>query len=343
MLKKLLLLILLLPLAATPLSACDLDGDGIDDPTTYQDDGLGSYTWQSLMSSDHSTKIVNSFGQTNQFPVPANYLGESEPANYAYIDTSFFWKLLLPPSEEFSGLNFGRADASYLAGHDFNGDGYDDAAKIIDRCTKFRKNCLRRRAFLNVVFNSVEDERPFADVSLTIGFFGNALSPVFVMDANNDGRDNLCIGKPLKKKRKIFKFRCYDIETEAVVQTFKTGRLHNLPLSANINGADVAVLWKAQNRKGRTQIRLIDANGNTTTAYIDVTGTVLVGDWLGTGSDQVGVASNRQLHVFNTLTSDKTVISLPSGTPIDCNNNLYGRAASKYIKSRNVCKVYNCK
>lgn len=335
------ILVLFLALSMAPINtwACDVDNDGIDDPTTYDS---STFTWRSKLSTDNSTREVV-YGEVGAFPMPGNFLGDSMSSYYSYVAPNFFWKIYIDSMDQDEDLNFGRTDASYLGSHDYNGDGIADAAKVINRCNKVRASCHSNRARFNILYNEVSATDAFSDISpLVSGFFGKGLSPLFVMDANNDGSEDICFAKTKRNNRRRFRAYCKDVATMSIIEKFNIGKLYNRPLSATVSGADLAVIWRTVRRTASTKITLIDVNGNKTSVTLPTDGTVIIGDWLGTGSDQVGVATGGVLTVYNPLNQATSSMLIPTGDPVDCNNNIYGRAADKIITTRNACKVFDC-
>ena len=320
---------------------CDFDNDSIDDPTTYNS---STQAWKAKLSGDDSTLTINSFGAQSALPVPGYYLGNSSPAFFAYIDPNFFWKIYLAEDNIDGSLNFGRVDASYLGGHDYNGDGVTDAVKVINRCRKLKKSCHKNKARFNILYNIPNADDAFSDISpLVSSFFGKGASPLFVMDVNLDQKDDICFAKPLRKNKKNFRAICQDVASQAILDKFKLGKIYNLPLSANILGRDQVVTWKTRKSSADTLITIINPTGGKSNHIVPSDGEVLIGDWLGIGSEQIGVATGGVLTVLNPITATISSILIPDGNPIDCNNNIYGNAARVFLNSRNVCRILNCK
>ena len=320
--------------------ACDFDQDNIDDPLTYDESSL---TWRANLSGSGTQLVVPAFGTPGGHLAPANYLGANNPTMLGFVNDNFFWNIRIPDGTTDSSLNFGRSDASYISGYDFNGDGLDDTVKVINRCSRLRQRCSRNDARFNILYNNVNGNDVFANLQpLVSGFFGKGLSPIFIIDANNDGKHDVCYARNLRRDKRKFRVFCEDVATQERTGRFQIGRLHNIPLSININNQDQVVLWRTRNRRSDTKIRLVDVNGNRKTFVIPSDGKVVVGDWLGTGSEQVGVSTGGFLTIYNTLDGQITTIPVPAGESLDCKNNLSGIAAERFLNTRNSCDILGC-
>ena len=327
-------------LATASSFACDFDQDNIDDPLTYDESTL---TWRANLSGSSSDLVVPAFGEPGGFLAPANYLGPNNPTMLGFISSNFFWNIRIPDGTIDRSLNFGRSDASYLSGHDFNGDGLADTVKIINRCSRIRKRCSRNDARFNILYNNVVGNDVFANLQpLVSGFFGKGLSPLFVIDANNDGRDDVCYARNLRRNKKQFRAFCRDVATQELTGRFRIGRVFNLPLAAKIDGQDQVILWKYRRRRADTRITVISVNGAKKSFFIPSGGTVVVGDWLGTGSDQIGVSTDGVLTIYNTLNGSISTMPVPAGQSLDCKNNISGIAAERFLTTRNSCNVLGC-
>ena len=336
--KLLFLIVLSLVAFSFNASACDYDGDGIDDIATYDS---SNNIWRIKKSSDDSIMEVN-FGENGAFPVPGYYLGTSNPAYPAFVSSDFFWKVFIDPVIN-EKLNFGRVDASYLGGHDFNGDGITDPVKLINRCSRLSSVCHENSTRFNVLYNNINGNETFYNLSpLVSGFFGKGLSPLYFMDANNDGKDDVCIAQNRRANKTLFTGICRDFDSKAVVARYRIGRLFNRPLAVNILGESYTLIWKRIKKTAETKVVLISKSNERTRKTLPSDGKVIVGDWLGTGSDQVGLATGGILTIFNPLDSSVTSRLMPAGEAVACKNNLSGRAGNKYLTTKNSCRVLNC-
>ena len=344
MFRALALSSLLLAVAILPrfTFACDVDLDGIDDPTAYEQQPDGSWTWRSILSSDSSTMTVADFGASTSYPAPGRYFGSGTPEVYGHVDSQFFWTVRIPGGG-IDMLNFGRIDVSYMASRDFDGNGVADLAKFLNRCNKLKLGCKRKRVRGNFLINESTGTDSFVDPVTDTGLFGRGLSAIFSMDANADGSDDICYTSSLRKKPKNFKVICKDVLTRSKVYSTRIGRLFNTPLSLKRAGSsDYIVLWKERKKTAETKITIIDPSGNKTNFTMPAVGKVIVGDWLGTGSQQVGVAVGGVLNIYEPIGAAFSSMLIPAGTPIDCDNNFNGPGEAVIMTSRNACRVENC-
>ena len=322
--------------------ACDVDLDGIDDPTAYEQQPDGTWIWRSILSTDNSTMMATNFGSATSYPAPGRYLGAGTPELYGHVDSLFFWTVL-KPDMEIDQLNFGRVDVSYMASRDYDGNGVTDLAKFLNRCNKLKVSCKRKRVRGNFLVNISDGTDTFINPVTNTGLFGGGLDAHFVMDANADGRDDVCYAKSLKKQPKNFKVICKDVSTQKKVRSNKIGRLFNNPLSLKRAGSsDYIVLWKEKKKTVETKLTIIDPSGGKTNVTMPAVGKVIVGDWLGLGSQQVGVAVGGVLNIYEPIGGAMSSMLIPAGTPIDCDNNFNGPGEEVILTSRNVCRVVDC-
>ena len=159
------------------------------------------------------------------------------------------------------------------------------------------------------------------------------------MDADNDGDDDICFAQYINNRN--FRVICKDVQSNTKIATRNIGKFYNKPLSLKRAGqADQIVLWKKVGNS--TKITMVSASGQKTNATVSATGKMLSGDWLGTGSQQIGIANGGVLTIFNPLSSTVSTTAIPSGIAFDCSNNLNGPGEAKIVTSSNICKVADC-
>jgi|GEM_PF-3700625 len=343
-------LILLMIMVSIPTFACDIDGDGIDDPTSV-DMSTGSWVWSSYLSSTSSVVTKSGLGMAGSFPVAGKYFNSTQDV-FGVVNANAFWSFVQPttpvPSGSIYTLGFpyGRVDANYLGGRDYDGDGIDDATKFINRCNKLKRSCYSKRTRPNVLLNIVSGGVPFSNLGGTFsaGFFGSGLAPIMSADIDNDGDDDICWAKDNINKPKTFKLICKDVLSDSKIFSRKIGRLFSKVYSLEINGAgDFFFSYKKRNAFGDTKIFLYDTVGNKSVHFIPVQGDIVTGDYLGTGSEQIGIATGGTLTIFDPITQALAgSLPMPAGTPIDCSNTLNGPSEAKTYTSRNICKAKGC-
>lgn len=341
-LPKILLLLLACALYGVPVMACDVDSDGIDDPTAVETLADGSYTWRSIRSTDGAIEELSNFGQAGDLPIPGNYLGSEVQSLYGFVDPQFFWTVRTPLGDN-SELNFGRSAISYLGSRDYNGDGVADLAKFLTRCNQLTRKCFRRRIDGNFAIVATDGVRAFMDPITATGRFGGGLSPLFAMDANGDDTDEICYAEPIRRKPRDFRIRCRDVQASSIVSTKRIGKLFNVPRGLRVpGGVDTLALLKSMKKKSQTKIDFLFGDGSKKALTVDSVGTVLVGDYLGLGYDQIGIAEGESLTVLDPETEAVQIQAIPVGLAVDCSHNLRGSPERRVLTSKNVCKVLDC-
>ena len=247
-------------------------------------------------------------------------------------------------------LNFGITKARYYASQDWNGDGITDLAKFLTPCESIKRSCLNRTTTGNFFINSTDGSTTLSasQGSTATGLFGKSGFALLAIDADHDGDDDICYLKHQKKSPKTFTAICKDVVSSGKILKRKIGKFRAQPLKISVNNRDRMLLWRTKAKKGETKITLIDlANGEKSTATINAildssNSKPTVGDWLGTGSQQIGIANNGTLHIYDPLTQTSTTQAIPVGTALDCSNNLTATSSSVFLHSRNICRLVDC-
>lgn len=331
--------------------ACDFDGDGVADPAAYDD---STFTLNYIGSSAGLISIPSWGNDSSSKMVASKFLGTSSPDLPGFVDLDGFLKIRKLDGTVKTVVPFSANDVSFIYGHDFDGDGLDESMKITNRCNKFTKNCYKNKGSFVVLPNKTSSTQPNTPYSELIGTtnpdFTKSLAAVFIMDANNDGIDDVCDTRPrgkdtdFKSKKKKFKVRCFNVADENLITAFNVGKLFKLPESINFNGSDKTLLYRKRGVKNETKIKIIDTSGNKSSFTIPTSeGKVVIGDYLGNGYEQVAVAGNGQFTILDPTNGlINTSLTLPQGNAMDCKNIRYGKLKEKYLTSNNVCDVFNC-
>jgi hypothetical protein len=170
------------------------------------------------------------------------------------------------------------------------------------------------------------------------------MDPHVVADVNQDGAADICFAKPRKRNPKVFGLTCMNVAREKIVK-IKLGRLYNAPLALRRhNQPDNIVLYKSLRRKGRTDFLVYSPDGSKPLKRsLNAVGKVIVGDWAGTGSQQVGVIGETTISYVDPIAGSEGSVPRPAGTVVDCYNNFNGPGERRIFTSKNVCKALNCK
>ena len=328
--------------------ACDIDGDQVADLTVFSE-GEPSLTWTSTLSSG-GEKITSAFGDANSLPGPGDYFGTGSD-NFGYVDKIIGkWSAVTPlDSFQESSFAFGLPGVVYMPSRDFNGDGITDLAKFLGQCSTLTKGCLKSKATGNFFINSSDGIETFQnDFTTETGLFGRPSSYHFALDANGDGTDDVGWTQHLKKSPKQFRVKVKDLFTGEVVWKRKIGKNFGQPLSIVIDGKQQLVTWKSI--KTGTKLFFFDPVTDSKTKHIvpaflgAQASHPVTADWLGTGSDQVGIQNGTTLAIYNPLDQSLVEQTLPAtGRALDCSNNFASSSAFAPANSKNICSVISCK
>lgn len=334
--------------------ACDLDGDGLDDLIAFENET--EWKWNYIRSSDDVLVTRTSPGDTNTLPTPGKYFGGNQEY-LAVIDIKEgTWLVENPPSfnpdVDFNTTNFAVQDPrSYIAGQDFNGDGVSDMAKFVGACSRLKESCLRFTTLTgNFLLNSTDgvDTLVPSGIRTASGIFGRAMSALTAIDANGDGKDDICYTLPRRlRDPRQFRAICKDVVSGDRIARTKIGKLYGAPIPIEIAGTNYLVLWKRS--RGTVSIRFLNMiNKNLRIVakpqiVMDKGTSPLVGKWLAGNTEQIGfIVNGTELHIYNPLTEAITIETLPNGTPISCKNNFRSVTNSKILTTRNACRVFDC-
>lgn len=342
--------LLMLPLYAA--LACDYDGDGIDDPTAIETQANGTWLWRSNLSTGGISSL-SSFGNTSAIAKsPGYYFGNTMPAVYGFIGLGPIgipWEWNVPNGDS---LPFGATgNISYMSGGDFNGDGTSDLVKFENRCNKLKRSCYRKKTRGNFYLNNTDGTNTFLpqQAATETSLLGGGLDPIFFADVDADGDTDICFARSRKRAAKTFQAKCWSVPDSAnglaaaVVFKKKIGRIFSTPVSLKRkNSADYIVIHRTRKKKGVTKLRIYPPIGSPIKTKLPLTGKVITGDWIGNGSEQVGVVANGNISYYDPVTNSTGAIAIPAGDPVDCRNNLAGPDELRVANTKNICRVRDC-
>jgi hypothetical protein len=146
-----------LPLTfSAAVASADYDGDGKADFATYNSDGL----WTIEQSTNGVTRL-ESFGLTNDIPLPADYDGDGKADVAVWRPSNGYWYWLSSRDGSFHSYQFGQTGDALAAG-DYDGDGRTDFAVVrLEGRSQVRYIQQSRDGFRVVQFGS------FGDVPIT--------------------------------------------------------------------------------------------------------------------------------------------------------------------------------
>lgn len=335
---------LLTGFVSSSVYACDFDGDGIDDPAAISVQEDETWNWTANLSTG-GTKTETGFGDATTLSQAAGYYFNNTMAEFGIIEADYDW--MLPNGDR--NPAFGATGVTFGPGHDFDGDGVSDAVKFEHRCNRLTRRCYKNKARANMTINLTDGTNAFTSVGFTkTHLFGSALTPMLIADGDGDGISETCTTKPLRRNRRLFKAICMQYgagenDPSSIVHRRRVTRVFNNLLALKVDGqADGFVSYKTRNRKGDTRFWVYPASGPRIIVVIDQVGEVLVGDWLGIGSQQVGVVADGNIYYRDPFSETEGIIAIPEGNPVDCYNHLEGPGESTLLTSKNVCQVLDC-
>ncbi len=274
----------------------DYDGDSYSDPSTVE---VGdTLNWLSKIDNK-DTIIERSFGIPGQHLVPGRY--KDDETMPAILDSEGTWKM-----SDDSSVSFGEEDSLYFGGADFNGDSLTDYAYSTQVCRK-------KKAKLHVRLNGESTSTSFNN--------GGGAYYKFFYDADNDGRDDFCTLKPIRRKKTLtprFRAICKSALTGGGVKRFTLGRVNGQPHPLKVTGSpDLLVV--PQSRKTKTNLRFYNQNGTLQRkTSISQSGTLVIGNFISTASEQAAVVTDQQRgYVYDPLQDATATMDFPDGVPYD--------------------------
>jgi len=306
----------LISLPPGTLQALDFDRDGMDDPIIVRPDQNKDLVWNILSSESDYSQISPieggaAFGKIGDHLAPATWLGGENPQiGYVRVTDAgvIQWRIL---GNSAHATNFGDAGDTAIAGGDFNGNGYADAAILKDD----GRYIVRRDAFggveggnlvpSNVTYQFLQRQARNGRaifVSLTPG---GRHYPAVVMTRGANIRSNTLI--------------YFNSNGERARLRLAGGTRGSLSYAAPIESTSTSHLMTVNRMKGnRYQVRIhrltdgsvVSRSGHRTR------GVVLVGDFLGKGSQQFGVRQPGKLMVVDPFDSASQSLTLNTGSGI---------------------------
>lgn len=250
--------------------------------------------------------IAPQFGKLGDHLVPGKY--SSTSTQPAVLKSNFNWRVKTETGTKF--FTHGEEDVLYLAGADFDGDGFTDAAYTTEHCS-------RKVSTLKILANPLS-ENP-TEHTIT-GGRGNSFK--VYADVNNDGRDEYCFTKTSKINGAIqqdFDLVCLDSLSGVRVDQFSIGKIFSTPLrQKTATGADNIVTVNPKTNK--VIINIFNVNGkNLKRVVIPGTGIVLVGNFTNTdtATEQIALANGSLAKVYDLDADTITEAIAPNGIHFD--------------------------
>ncbi len=303
------LLILSTPILASATPATDFDSDGISDQVVVSiQSGTGALDWTARLSSSSSEQSLGEFGENGDHLILGNWEGTG--TNIGVIeelsDTSVRWKILKGDSTTGS-YDLGKPSDLFMSGADFDGSGALDA-------------CVVAQSGNSLVWTIVADPFKSASAQTQSSFaLGDSNSLPFYFNPRGTG-DFAMIEKSATiagVSRKIMKGRSLTgVKFKKVLlpkSVSSAGR--PLPLM-KANGKDILVF--VRQASAATRLTLVSAKGRLLRRItVPLTGTVIVGDFIPGGDEEVLVSDSEGAAVVASTSGQTESIVAPSGIPVD--------------------------
>lgn len=285
----------------------DFNNDQISDPAVIDIQEDNTLRWEALILGS-STELATGFGNSEDHLAVASYDGAN--TNLATISSAGIWTI-----DQLSNFTHGAANALYVAGGDFDGDGKADAAYTSNVCES-------KRSKTYIVINPIESPLSI-NFRTSKGYYYKTF-----LDANGDGKDDFCWTVPIESNNKLtgrFKMICKDVQSNKKIANFAVKKLQNCPLTLrNLFGSDYVITYRMTETatEKETKITILNASGRTIkTLFVDKVGAILIGQYQAGNSEQIVIAnSDGSGLIYNLETDLVTSITFPVGVAFDQSN-----------------------
>ncbi|HMO02313.1 MAG TPA: hypothetical protein PKD37_06340 [Oligoflexia bacterium] len=324
MFKKLTKNILFLSLALIVLSRADcaiaqpvidLNGDGISDFLFVKINPNNTLSWLFNVPAGQETHLAD-FGDNGDHLAPAAWAGAKGGLHLGLVRVAsgsnkitWFIRNLQGATSQF---DFGSAGDTVLAGGDFDGDGFPDAA-----VAKLSNNTVRWRALINPfsLGSRASRSRQFQ--------FGGQGSRVFYAKPVAGARDWFCVIRQLAVNgRQVARWSCRNLSGSVrngnLPRSLVTGQRPR-PMPVRLaSGADLmAFHFKGS---GGDRIDFYNFNGRRVARRVFGTnGTLIKGDYLADQGEEVAYVGNNTATIFNPTTGNFLEVPLVTSAqvPVD--------------------------
>ncbi len=293
----------------------DFNGDGKSEIALVKIVG-NSLRWRVLFSPhDEATSQVATVGKPGDHIALGHWTStESTQAGVITISpngTDVSWRLESGENRKFGGAN----DLRFIAGADFDGSGYTDAAYVSRQ---------GKTQVLHVLYDPFAPAGPGGSKDINLG---KRTDKIFFLnpDGIKDRIATLRVGKG-NKRSKIF---IYDVQSGASSR-INVGNQKTVPLPlADSNGHDQILAFA---KKGATQTTLTLRNTSNGKSFRKVvlqgTGTLIVGDYLNVNSPghEIAVQTSTGFTIYSPSTEVRTLVHAANDIAVDqININRFGK------------------
>lgn len=306
------LFLLIALINAAHAAPTDFNGDGRSDLTLVKIVG-NSLRWNAHYSpTDQSTTQVANLGKPGDHIALGQWTSTtSTQAGILTIgsnDSDVIWRI-----EGGESLTFGTVDdLLFIAGADFDGSGYTDAARIVRS---------GKKQVLQVHMDPFAPGGPGQAKELTIGKLSDK-----VFFFNPDGtRDRIALLRKKSNGKSVV--RVIDVLTEAKSH-FNVGEESAAPLPlADANGNDHYLVF-AKKKSKRTDLKLRSATNGSTVKKTSLSGkgTLVIGDFLdGSAGQELAIQTSNGFTIYNPTNDSTMDVSSNHDIPVDhININTFG-------------------
>lgn len=282
----------------------DYDSDSRSNFSSVKINSDNSLGWMYKSGSEDTVSDLAAFGVVGNHLMPGFYaVSETVPG---VVTKNGTWRFA-------NGVKrrFGSDGALFIGGADFDGDTLSDIAYATNACVQ-RKSTFK--TILNPTASSTES------TEIPVGA-GNQYK--FYYDSNNDGRDDICFLKPIKRSRQFtgaFRAICRNALTGTRIKAIRLGKVFAQPqIIRSKNTEDLILL--TTHRATKTRIKVLNSSGRRLLSYaVAETGTIVVGNYSTDEIQEVALVKDGSAIVLNPLTGQEQRITYPAGIPYDLHN-----------------------
>lgn len=307
----------------------DYDSDSRSNFSSVKINSDNSLTWVYKSVSEDTVDDLPAFGVAGNHLMPGFY-SDSETVP-GVVTKKGIWRFANGVKRK-----FGSADDLFIGGADFDGDSLSDIAYTTNAC-------VQRKSTFKTILNPTASSTESAEIPVGAG---NQYK--FYYDSNNDGRDDICFLKPMKRSRQFtgaFRAICKSALTGNRIKAIRLGKVFAQPqVLRTKDGGDFILLTTPRARK--TRIKLLSSSGQRIISHtFNESGTVVVGNFSTDLIEEIALVKNSSALLLNPLTGSEQLINYPAGVPYDLNNiehfstdkNCF--CTSKIIRKHGRCRV----
>ena len=286
---------------AVPL---DFDSDSLSNFSTVEINSDNSLRWIYESSSAETIEDIGSFGVVGNHLMPGFYT-DSETTLQAVVDSNGVWTFANGMSR-----SFGAGEDLFIGGADYDGDTISDISYATNACRE-------SKSLFKAILNPLESSSQTSEISVGAG---NQYK--FFFDSNNDGRDDICYLKQIRRSKKIstrFRAICKSVISGERIKSIRLGKVFSQPRVLRADNEDSLLLMRSRARS--TRIKVLNSSGKTMNRYkVNHSGVVVLGNFINSQTEEIALVEDSSVVIIDPLTGVETSFDYPEGIPYDLNN-----------------------